>query len=219
MDDPPPDHHRLRDSAVLGRFGRFLPAFGRHFQRLGAPSAACARCRGGGRTCLDGHAHPGRGHLGVGQLEVPEARAGRRHHLRPLDADPEASARRLSQDLDRRVACGRAHHRWRHVRRGRRRRERVPGGGTASPAGRSRPDTRRGRSDCSSITPAPEAPPRGGRRATAAGPIRASTGSPGRSADGNAEATATPFEQRAGQRKRRTGARGARRGSRDIRAA
>ena len=193
MDDPPPDHHRLRDSAVLGRFGRFLPAFGRYFQRLGTPSAACARCRGGGWTCLDGHADPGRGHLGVGQLEVPKARAGRRHHLRPLDVDPEAGSCRLSQDLDRRVACGRAHHRRRHVRRGRRRRERVSGGRTAASAGRSRRDSGRRRAGYSSITPAPEARPHGWRRAAGAGPRHAPARNPGRSAGRNAKATTAPF--------------------------
>ena len=215
MDDPSPDHLRLRDSAVLGRFGRFLPAFGRRVYRLGAPRAAGA-CRGDGcRPCLDGHAHPARGRLGMGELEVPEASGGGGHHLRQVDADPEARAGGRSQDLDRRVAGGCTHNRRRGVRRRRRRRERVPGGITDAPADRRR----RGRGR-SALTPAPKARSRRGGRAAAASPCCCATGGcPGRTTSRDAEATTTTLEQRVGKRQRPACAGGAWRRSRTTRAA
>jgi hypothetical protein len=217
MDDPPPNHLRFRDSAFLGRFGRFLPPFGRRLLRLGPPRAAGAGRGGGGRPGLDGHAHTACGRLGVGELEVPQAGGGGRHDLRPLDAHPKASASRRIKDLDRRVAGGRTHGRRCGLRRGRGRRQRVPGGRVCAPAGRRR----RGRGcgcGCGSIPAAPEAPTWRHGRAGAGGP-RAPTGGPGRATGGNAEATPSADKQRAGKRQRRADPPGARRRSHAIRAA
>ena len=217
MDDPSPDHLRLRDSAVLGRFGRFLPAFGRRVLWLGAPRAAGVSRGDGGRPCLDGHAHPARGRLGMGELEVPEASGGGRHHLRPVDADPEARAGRRSQDLDRCVAGGCTHNRRRGMRRRRRRRECVPGGITGAPADRRRRGRGRGRS---ALTPASKASSRRGGRAAPASPCCCATaGCPGRTTGGDAEATPPPLEQRVGKRRRPAGAGGAWRRSHTTRAA
>jgi hypothetical protein len=214
MDDPPADHLRLRDSALLGRFGRFLPPFGRRVQRLPPPRPAGAGRGGGGGPGLDGHAHSACGRLGLGELEVPQAGGGGGHDLRPLDAHTEASACGWIQDLDRRVAGGRTHGRRRDLRRRRGRRERVPGSGPCAPAGR------RGRGrGCGSITAAPEAPiSRRHGRADAARST-APTGGPGRATGGDAEATTTPHEQRAGNRQRRADPAGARRRSDATRAA
>ncbi len=207
MDDPPPDHLRFRDSAFLGRFGRFLPPFGRRVLRIGAPRASGPGCGRGGRPGLDGHAHTARGRLGVGELEVPKASGGGGHDLRPLDSHAEASASRRIQDLDRRVAGGRTYGGRRDLRGRRGRRKRVPGGCACAPAGRRR----RGRAG-GSITAAPEAPTRRHGRADAAGPS-APTGGPGRATGGNAEATPAADKQRAGKRQRRADPRGARRRS------
>ena len=199
MDHPPPNHLRLRDSALLGRFGRFLPPFGRRFRRHGAPCTARPGRGGGGGPGLDGHAHPARGRLGVGELEVPEARGGWGHDLRALDAHAEAGAGGWIQDLDRRVAGGRAHGRRRALRRRRGRRERVPngGGGACAPAGR--------RCAGGPATPAPKARTRRRVRAASAGPS-APTGGPGRATRGHAQAAPAADEQRAGERQRRAAA-------------
>ena len=207
MDDPPPNHLRFRDSAFLGRFGRFLPPFGRRVLRLGAPRATGPGCRGGGRPGLDGHAHPARGRLGVGELEVPKAGGGGGHDLRPLDAHAEARACGWIQDIDRRVAGGRTHGRRRDLCRRRGRCKRVPGGSACAPAGRRR----RGRG-CGSIPAAAAAPTRRHGRADAAGPC-APTGGPGRATGGHAQATPAADKQRAGKRQRRADPRGARRRS------
>ena len=207
MDDPPPNHLRFRDSALLGRFGRFLPPFGRRVQRLGAPRAAGAgrgRC---GRPGLDGHAHSARGRLEVGELEVPKAGSGRGHDLRPLDAHPEASGGGWIQDLDRRVAGGRAHGRRRDVRRGRGRRQRVPGIGACAAAGRRGGGRRRGGG---SITAAPEAPTSRRHDRVGAADRCGTTCGPGRATSGNPEATPPADEQRAGKRQRRPDPPGAR---------
>ncbi len=208
MDDPPPNHLRFRDSSLLGRFGRFLPPFGRRVLRRGAPRAAGAGRGGGGGPGLDGHAHSARGRLGVGELEVPQAGGGGGHDLRPLDAYAEASACGWIQDLDRRMAGGRTHGRRRDLRRRRGRRERVPRSSPCAPAGRRR----RGHG-CGSITAAPEAPiSRRDGRADAARPS-APTGGPGRATGGDAQATPAADEQRAGKRQRRAYPAGARRRS------
>jgi hypothetical protein len=212
MDDPPPNHLRFRDSAFLGRFGRFLPPFGRRILWLGATRAAGAGRGGSGGPGLDGHAHSPCCRLGVGELEVPEAGGGGRHDLRPLDAHTEASAGRWIQDLDRRVAGGRTHGGRRGLRRGRGRRQRVPGGSACAPAGRR--ERGRGHS-CGSIPAAPEAPTWRYGRADAAGP-GAPTGGPGRATGGNAEATPAADNQRAGKRQRRADPSGARRRSDSI---
>ncbi len=55
----------------------------------------------------------------MAQLEVSPSGARRRHDLCALDADPETSTGWRGAELDRRVAGGPAHGRWRPVRRGR----------------------------------------------------------------------------------------------------
>ena len=55
----------------------------------------------------------------MAQLEISPSGPRRRHDLCPLDADPETPTGGRGAELDRRVAGGPAHGRWRPVRRGR----------------------------------------------------------------------------------------------------
>ena len=78
--------------------------------------------------------------MGVAELEVPAPGKGRGDHLRPLDPDPEAAARRRSPHRDRRVEGGRPHCRWSHVRGGGGRSQRAAqGSGRPDPAGPTSP--------------------------------------------------------------------------------
>jgi hypothetical protein len=123
MDHPPPDHLRFRDRVVHGGGRRFFPACSRCLGRIAACPAVARGCRGG-RAGLDGHAHPRCFGLGMAELEVPATGQGRRHDLRPLDADPEAPAREERAHGDRRLAGGRPHRGWGGLRRRRGRGER-----------------------------------------------------------------------------------------------